>query len=92
MVAADGVASGLRSRYWPGAGTSRYVGYTAWRMVTEPLPGLRPAGSVIWGRGERFGYTALSGDRFYCFAAATVPAGAGGGPDVHAGLRTRFED
>ncbi len=78
VVGADGLRSGLRRQWWPDAGEPRYTGCTAWRAITEPLPGLRPEGAVLWGRGERIGFTALPGGRFYVFAAAVVPAGGVG--------------
>ena len=90
VVGADGLRSTVRRQVWPGARGPRYTGYTAWRMVTGPLPQLRPDGAVIVGRGERIGYTALPGGRFYFFAAATVPAdGAGAGGEL-AAVRRRF--
>lgn len=76
VVGADGAHSTVRRLRWPDAEPPRYAGYTAWRMITDPIPPHRVGDSAaIWGRGERFGYTALTGDRFYCFATATVPPG-----------------
>ncbi|MGJ6967080.1 FAD-dependent monooxygenase [Streptosporangium sp. G11] len=90
VVGADGLRSTARSLGWPGARPPRYAGYTAWRMITEPLPAPLASGAANWGRGERFGYTSMPGDRVYCFATATVPAG-GAGPDGEwAELRRRF--
>ncbi|TDC74620.1 FAD-dependent monooxygenase [Streptomyces hainanensis] len=99
VVAADGLRSAVRARWWPGAAAPRYAGHTAWRMVTDPLPAPPTEGAATWGRGERFGYTALPGGRVYCFAAATVPegtpeaeAGGAGSRGEHAELRRRFGD
>ncbi|MBB5802381.1 2-polyprenyl-6-methoxyphenol hydroxylase-like FAD-dependent oxidoreductase [Saccharothrix ecbatanensis] len=75
VVGADGVHSGVRRQWWPEAAVPRYAGYTAWRMIAGPVAEPPAEGAVTWGRGERFGFTALPGGRFYCFAAATVPEG-----------------
>lgn len=87
VVAADGAGSTLRGLLAPGH-EPRYAGYTAWRMVT-PFPGL-DAGAITWGRGERFGFTPMTGGRVYCFATATTPAGTTY-PDEYAELCRRFE-
>lgn len=87
VVAADGLNSTLRRQWWPNAPGPRYTGCTAWRAITAPVPGLPGEGAVMWGRGERIGFTALPGSRYYLFAAATAPAGTPG-----AGLRRRFGD
>lgn len=89
VVAADGLNSTLRGQWWPSAAGPRYMGCTAWRAITSPVPDLRGEGSVMWGRGERIGFTALPGERYYLFAAVTTPSGsAGGGVE----LRRRFGD
>ncbi|HEX6359058.1 FAD-dependent monooxygenase [Actinophytocola sp.] len=92
VVGADGVRSAMRRQWWPHAKGPRYVGYTGWRMITEPLADLRPEGAVIWGRGERIGFTSLPGGRFYCFATATVPEDAASDDGEHAAVRRRFGD
>lgn len=92
VVGADGLRSELRRQWWPSAKGPRYAGYTAWRMITEPLAGLRTEGAVIWGRGERIGFTSLPGGRFYCFAAATTPAEGASTHGEHAAVRRRFGD
>ncbi|HEX8866210.1 MAG TPA: FAD-dependent monooxygenase [Lentzea sp.] len=76
VVAADGLNSTLRRQWWPGAEGPRYVGCTGWRAVTTPLPGLEVEGAVLWGRGERAGFTVLPGSRYYVFGAVTAPRGA----------------
>ncbi|MGA4844929.1 FAD-dependent monooxygenase [Streptomyces sp. G5(2025)] len=90
VVAADGLRSALRRALWPAAPAPRYAGYTAWRAVTEPLAEPPSAGAVSWGRGERIGFTALPGDRMYCFATATLPEAAALGTSDHAELLRRF--
>ncbi|MFS8103272.1 FAD-dependent monooxygenase [Lentzea alba] len=87
VVAADGLNSNVRGQWWPSAPGPRYTGCTAWRAITSPVPGLRGEGSVMWGRGERIGFTVLPDERYYLFAAATTSQGGGG-----AGLRDRFAD
>lgn len=84
VVAADGLNSRLRRQWWPSAKGPRHTGCTAWRAITSPVPGLRAEGSVMWGRGERIGFTVLPGDRYYLFGAATRPEGS----DLH----RRFAD
>ena len=86
VVGADGVGSVTRQSVWPEAPAPRYAGYTAWRVVTPPVPVGEAAES--WGRGERFGYVPLPDGRVYCYATANAPEGAPG--DGLAGLRARF--
>ncbi|MEV6037130.1 FAD-dependent monooxygenase [Nonomuraea sp. NPDC052116] len=88
VVGADGIRSRVRRQGWPEARAPRYAGCTAWRAVTGPLGGWGAEGAVFWGRGERFGFAALPGGRFYCFAAARAPEG--GEEDAYAGLVRRF--
>ena len=64
----------------------RYVGYTAWRLVTPPVPVTETSES--WGRGERFGYAPLPDGRVYCYATANAPEGTSDGG--LAWLRRRF--
>ncbi|WP_053717606.1 FAD-dependent monooxygenase [Saccharothrix sp. NRRL B-16348] len=92
VVGADGVHSGVRRQWWPEARLPRYAGYTAWRMITEPVAAPPAEGAVIWGRGERLGFTALPGGRFYCFGTATVPAGGVAAGGELAAVRDRFGD
>lgn len=86
IVGADGIRSVVRASIWPDAPVPRYAGYTAWRMVTPPVP--VDGGSESWGAGERFGYAPLPDGRVYCFAVANAPEGDPG--DGLAGLRGRF--
>jgi 2-polyprenyl-6-methoxyphenol hydroxylase-like FAD-dependent oxidoreductase len=92
VVGAEGLRSEIRRQWWPDASKPHYTGYTAWRTITEPLAEPVTGGAVIWGRGERIGFTSLLAGRFYCFAAATVPAGGVGVDGEHAALRRRFGD
>lgn len=90
VVGADGLRSVVRRTLWPDAPGPRYAGYTAWRMVTEPLAEPPAEGAATWGRGERFGYTALPGGRMYCFATASLPQGTATRSTDHAELLRRF--
>jgi 2-polyprenyl-6-methoxyphenol hydroxylase-like FAD-dependent oxidoreductase len=92
VVGADGLQSDVRRHWWPHASEPRYAGYTAWRTITEPLAGSPMEGAVLWGRGERIGFTSLPAGRFYCFATATMPAGSVGVEGERAALRRRFGD
>lgn len=94
VIGADGLRSAVRGALWPGAADPRYAGYSAWRMVTEPLAVPPSEGAATWGRGERFGYTALPGGRMYCFATASLPPGSevASGSSQHGELLRRFED
>ncbi len=86
VVGADGIHSVVRRSVWPDAPLPQYVGYTAWRMITPPVP--VGESSESWGAGERFGYVPLADGRVYCFATANAPEGADGGGLP--GLRRRF--
>jgi 2-polyprenyl-6-methoxyphenol hydroxylase-like FAD-dependent oxidoreductase len=97
VVGADGMRSAVRASLWRGgehtAEPPVYSGQTAWRMVL-PRPAVRDVTGVrawaeTWGPGGVFGLFPMSGDRVYCYATATVPAGGDGGL---AELRERFRD
>jgi 2-polyprenyl-6-methoxyphenol hydroxylase-like FAD-dependent oxidoreductase len=94
VVGADGMRSAVRASLWRGgehtAEPPVYAGHTAWRIVM-PRPaelGAR-AWAETWGPGGVFGLFPMPGDRVYCYATATVPAGGEGGL---AELRERFRD
>ncbi|MEV6758639.1 FAD-dependent monooxygenase [Streptomyces sp. NPDC051214] len=90
VIGADGLRSAVRGALWPDAAGPRYAGYTAWRMVTEPLAEPPAEGAATWGRGERFGYTALPDGRMYCFATASLPAGTTADTSEYEELLRRF--
>ncbi|KAA5835961.1 FAD-dependent monooxygenase [Saccharopolyspora hirsuta] len=86
VVGADDIRSAVRTSAWSSSPAPRYAGYTAWRMITEPIE-IGDSGES-WGRGERFGYAALPDGRVYCFAVANAPEA---GPRTGlAELRRRF--
>ncbi|MFD5885492.1 FAD-dependent oxidoreductase [Streptomyces sp. NPDC060334] len=94
VVAADGIHSPLRRRYFPHHPGLRYSGETAWRTVLPAAPdGARPvaeaAAAETWGRGERFGTVPLADGRVYVYATAVVPEGRRPA-DVRAELLRRF--
>jgi len=75
VVGADGLHSLVRTTVAPQAPAPRYAGYTAWRFVTEPLAEPLREGAEVWGRGARFGYAPMTGDRVYCFAVHSARPG-----------------
>lgn len=77
VVGADGIRSVVR-RAVCGVIEPRYSGYTAWRVVVDPI---EPVGDMgeSWGSGERFGYGTLPDGRVYCFATADMAEGTAGG-------------
>ncbi|WP_392894483.1 FAD-dependent monooxygenase [Streptomyces sp. LN699] len=94
VVAADGIHSPLRRRYFPHHPGLRYSGETAWRTVLAAAPdGVRPVADAVaaetWGRGERFGTVPLADGRVYVYATAVVPEGRRP-TDVRAELLRRF--
>ncbi|MEV5650048.1 FAD-dependent monooxygenase [Nocardia sp. NPDC052254] len=89
VVGADGLRSTVRAAVCPGARPPRYAGYTAWRMITRPLPPLREGGE-IWGSGERFGVVPLPDGRVYLFGVADAPEGGHRPGGEFAEVRRRF--
>ncbi|MFJ3974443.1 FAD-dependent monooxygenase [Streptomyces sp. NPDC090021] len=90
VVAADGIHSPLRRRYFPDHPGLRHSGETAWRTVLPASAG--PAGTATtetWGRGERFGVVPLADGRTYVYATAVVPEGYRPA-DVRAELLRRY--
>ncbi|MEU8773742.1 FAD-dependent monooxygenase [Streptomyces sp. NPDC048606] len=72
VIAADGIHSPLRTRFFPDHPGLRHSGETAWRTV---LPVRVTEGCETWGRGERFGMVPLADGRSYVYATAVVPEG-----------------
>jgi 2-polyprenyl-6-methoxyphenol hydroxylase-like FAD-dependent oxidoreductase len=68
VVAADGVHSVLRQRFWPRA-RARFDGRTVWRAVVGPgVPEF--AEGLTLDRDRQFGLLPLPGDRLYWFLTA----------------------
>ncbi|MBW5483637.1 FAD-dependent oxidoreductase [Streptomyces bambusae] len=75
VLAADGINSPLRRRYFPDHPGLHYSGETAWRTVL-PADGLPPLVTAeTWGPGRRFGVVPLADGRVYAYATAVVPEG-----------------
>ncbi|OXR44173.1 FAD-dependent urate hydroxylase [Nocardia cerradoensis] len=89
VVGADGLRSVVRTAVCPHARPPRYAGYTAWRMVTEPLADLRQGGQ-IWGSGEIFGIVPLADHRVYMFGAVNAAEGEHAPDGEFAEVRRRF--
>lgn len=88
LVVADGIGSATRAALFPHHRGAVYAGYTAWRLIA-PAPA-SAGGSETWGpRRQRFGIMPMAGDRVYCYATATAPAGVRH-VDEAAELRRRF--
>lgn len=91
VVAADGIDSATRRRWWPGEPGPVPGGSTAWRLVTEAPPG-EPGGAVgseTWGRGIVVGIVPLADGRVYSYVSV---ADAVGVPGSFAELRERLAD
>ena len=76
VLAADGIHSPLRHRYFPDHPGLRYSGETAWRTVLPSV--VSPAEALAaetWGRGKRFGVVPLADGRIYVYATAVAPEG-----------------
>lgn len=88
IVGADGIRSTVRASICPATPPPRFARYSAYRMLTDPVP--LDAEGESWGRGERFGYAPLPDGRVYCFAVINTPPGAG--RESIEDLRRRFRD
>jgi len=91
VVAADGIDSPTRRRWWLDAPGPVSGGSTAWRLVTEAPPG-EPGGAVgseTWGRGIVVGIVPLADGRVYFYVSVADAAGV---PASLAELRERLAD
>lgn len=93
VVAADGLHSQIR-RSFPDAPATRYVGWTAWRGITDKPVDLHAEAGETWGRGQRFGMAPLPDSRIYWFAVRTMPSDQQppGRITDHAWLEALFSD
>ncbi|MFD6176389.1 MULTISPECIES: FAD-dependent monooxygenase [unclassified Isoptericola] len=73
VVAADGIGSATRTRWWASAPAPVSGGSTAWRFVTPPLPGV--VGSEVWGRGIVAGVMPLADGRVYVYVSVADAVG-----------------
>ncbi|MFI2105337.1 FAD-dependent monooxygenase [Isoptericola sp. NPDC019693] len=73
VVAADGIDSATRTRWWPSAPAPVSGGSTAWRFVTPSVPGV--VGSEIWGRGIVAGVMPLADGRVYMYVSVADGVG-----------------
>ncbi|MFD6136014.1 FAD-dependent oxidoreductase [Isoptericola sp. NPDC056618] len=87
VVAADGIGSPTRTRWWPSAPAPVSGGSTAWRFVTPRVPGV--VGSEIWGRGIVAGVMPLADGRVYMYVSVADAVGVPRGLDE---LRARLAD
>jgi 2-polyprenyl-6-methoxyphenol hydroxylase-like FAD-dependent oxidoreductase len=91
LVGADGLHSAVRRQLF-GDEPPRYAGYTSWRGVAPPTPGVEEGhGAEIWGRGLRFGYATIGAGETYWFAVANAPEG-GRDDDARKAVLDRFGD
>lgn len=73
VVAADGIDSPTRTRWWASAPAPVPGGSTAWRFVAPARPGL--VGSETWGRGIVVGLAPLADGRVYGYVSVADAAG-----------------
>ena len=91
VVAADGIDSTTRRRWWPDAPAPVSGGSTAWRLVAEAPPAEPggPVGSETWGRGIVVGIVPLADGRVYSYVSVADVAGV---PATFDELRERLAD
>jgi 2-polyprenyl-6-methoxyphenol hydroxylase-like FAD-dependent oxidoreductase len=90
LVGADGLHSAVRRALF-GDEPPRYAGYTSWRGIAPPTPGVEEGrGAEIWGRGLRFGYATIGAGEIYWFAVANAPEG-GRDDDARRAVLERFQ-
>jgi len=87
VVAADGIDSPTRTRWWPEAPGPVSGGSTAWRLVAPAPAGV--VGSETWGRGIVVGIVPLADGRVYAYVSVADGAGV---PASFAELRERLTD
>ncbi|MGF9800277.1 FAD-dependent monooxygenase [Brevibacillus agri] len=78
LIGADGIHSRVRKQLF-GEGKMRYSGYTAIRGIAryedQRYPVETHGGFEAWGRGARFGFSHIDGNRIFWFAAVNAPEG-----------------
>ncbi|WP_454730081.1 FAD-dependent monooxygenase [Cellulosimicrobium protaetiae] len=88
VVAADGIDSPTRRRWWPDAPAPVSGGSTAWRLVADAPPG-ELVGGETWGRGIVVGIVPLADGRVYSYVSVADAAGV---PASFDELRERLAD
>lgn len=88
LVAADGIHSITRTKFWPEAKPPQYAGYTTWRFIAPKLD-IEPETSESWGNGERVGIFPFSNGQIYSYLGASVPPGQHNKNELD-GLKQRF--
>jgi 2-polyprenyl-6-methoxyphenol hydroxylase-like FAD-dependent oxidoreductase len=66
VIAADGIHSAIRAKYYPGEGPPRWGGMTLWRGTTVASPSLSGATMVISGNART---------KFVCYPIRNLPDG-----------------
>ncbi|GAA1023314.1 MULTISPECIES: FAD-dependent monooxygenase [Amycolatopsis] len=90
VIAADGVNSQLRKRFFPVHPGSVYSGSSVVRAITaEPIELSSSDFNLTWGRGVEFGHIALADGRAEWHAVLSIPADTRY-PDLLAEMRRRF--
>lgn len=87
VVAADGIDSPTRTRWWPDAPRPVHGGSTAWRLVAPARTDI--VGSETWGRGIVVGIVPLADGRVYSYVSVADAAGV---PESFDELRERLVD
>jgi 2-polyprenyl-6-methoxyphenol hydroxylase-like FAD-dependent oxidoreductase len=74
LLACDGIHSSIRNALFSGS-KIRYAGYTCWRGITSPIPGIQEkAFTETWGSNGRFGIAPIEDDRYYWYALKNTSA------------------
>ena len=92
LIGADGLRSRVREHVLP-VTAPRFAGYAIYRAVVPSAGDAAPPGvfTQLWGRGRRFGYYRVGGDRTYWFAVLNCAEADSDDPRQRAEmLRERF--
>ncbi|TLW94734.1 FAD-binding protein [Saccharomonospora piscinae] len=89
VVGADGINSTVRASLWPEHAATVSAGYSAFRAVTRPRPGIT-LGTTL-GPGTEFGTVPLVDGDLYWYASLAAPTGQAPG-DVKTFLRQHLRD
>ncbi|MFG2793375.1 FAD-dependent monooxygenase [Streptomyces sp. NPDC048419] len=89
VVAADGIASNVRSHLFPAHPGPLYSGSTVLRAITEQAVDLPTDFELTWGHGAEFGHIAFPDGRAEWHAVLNLPAGTRFADPLEE-LRSRF--